>query len=177
MHGSNNYAFIDGANLHLTYENLDWKLDYQKLRIFLEKKLNVVVAYYFIGKLTENQDIYTNLESYGYTLRLKEPTFYITEEEDCPYCRKVIAPKIYKHKSDIDSFMTLQVMSDLSDFDKAVLITSDGDFDNLVKKLLLQDKLSKVFAPCKAGCSELLLSAARGRIDFVDNYRTELEKI
>jgi len=24
-----NYAFIDGINLHLTYENLDWLLDYR----------------------------------------------------------------------------------------------------------------------------------------------------
>ena len=45
-----NFAFIDGANLHFTYENLDWKLDYQKLRNYLKKKLNVSIAYYFIGK-------------------------------------------------------------------------------------------------------------------------------
>ena len=73
--------------------------------------------------------------------------------------------------------MTLQVMSDYSIFDKAVLITSDGDFNNLVKKLLQQDKLRLVFAPCKDGCSWLLKSAARGKIAFIDDYRSELEKI
>jgi uncharacterized LabA/DUF88 family protein len=172
----NNFAFIDGMNLHLTYEYLDWKLDYQKLRNYLKKKLDVGVAYYFIGKTKESKDISKTLESYDYTVKLKEPSPYTTEEEDCPYCRKVIAPEILRYKSDCDSFMTLQVMSDFSIYDKAVLITSDGDFDNLVKKLLLQDKLRMVFAPCKEGCSWLLKSAARGRIAFIDDYRDELEK-
>jgi len=176
-HGPNNFAFIDGANLHLTYEYLDWKLDYQKLRNYLSKKLGVVVAYYFIGNIKENKDIYTTLETYDYTLKLKNPSPYTTEEEKCPYCRKLITPKILRYKSDCDSFLTLQVLSDFSIYDKAVLITSDGDFDNLVTKLLLQDKLHMVFAPCKDGCSWLLRSAARGRIAYIDDYRTELEKI
>ncbi len=172
----NNFAFIDGANLHITYQYLEWKLDYQKLRDYLRKKLNVGVAYYFIGDIKEFEDIYTTLESYDYTVKLKKPSPYTTEEEYCPYCNKVIAPEMLRYKSDCDSFLTLQVMSDFSIYDKAVLITSDGDFDNLVKRLLLQDKLRMVFAPCKDGCSWLLKSAARGRIAFIDDYKDELEK-
>ena len=38
MHGPNNFAFIDGANLHFTYENLDWELDYAKLRNYLNEQ-------------------------------------------------------------------------------------------------------------------------------------------
>jgi hypothetical protein len=33
-----------------------------------------------------------------------------------------------------------------------------------------------VFAPCKDGCSGLLMSAARGKIAFIDDFRSELEK-
>jgi len=174
---SSNFAYIDGANLHLTYEYLDWKLDYAKLRKYLAKKLDVDYAYYFIGGTTESSEICKNLESYGYTVKLKKPSLYLTEEEDCPYCKKVIAPEMSRHKSDCDSFVTQQVMSDLSLCDKAVLITSDGDFDNLVEMLLRKDKLKMVFAPCKDGCSGLLISAARGRIAFIDDFRSELEKI
>lgn len=171
-----NFAFIDGANLHFTYENLDWKLDYQKLRNYLGKKLDVSVAYYFIGKIKEYEDIYTTLETYGYVIKLKDPSPYISEEEYCPYCNKVIAPELRRYKSDCDSFITLQIMLDSHIYDKAIIITSDGDFDNLVKRLLLQDKLRMVFAPCREGCSWLLRSAARGRIAFIDDYRQELEK-
>ena len=172
----NNYAYIDGANLHYTYENIEWNLDYKKLLTYLQKKLGVGVAHYFIGKTPNNEDIYNKLGSHGYNIKLKEPSPYDTKEEMCPYCNKVIKPSEKRYKADVDSFITLQVMSDIRDFDKAVLITSDGDYDELVKRLMNQDKLKMVFAPCKEGCSWLLKSVTRGRIDFIDNYRSELEK-
>ena len=172
----NNYAYIDGANLHITYGYLDWKLDYDKLLNYLRKRLNVGVAYYFIGNTPDNQDLYTNLDSFGYTVRLKEPSPFITAEEVCPDCGKILTPARQRYKADVDSYLTMQVMSDINDFDKAVLISSDGDYDNLVKRLINQDKLRLVFAPCKAGCSWLLKSAAKGRIAFIDDYKNELEK-
>jgi len=177
MHGPNNFAFIDGANLHFTYENLGWELDYAKLRNYLRKKFNVTIAHYFLGKTKENSDLYKTLESYGYNLKLKNPSQYTTEEEDCPHCHKVIAPELIRNKSDCDSFMTLEVISNLSIYDRAVIITSDGDFDELIKELVLKDKLKLVFAPCREGCSGLLKSAARGRIAYIDDYRAELEKL
>ena len=140
MHGENNFAFIDGANLHYTYEYIDWELDYAKLLTYLKKKLNVAFAFYFLGKTSGNKKLYDDLESYGYDVKLKYPTTYMTEEEDCPYCYKVIAPEITRYKSDCDSFMTLEVISNLSSYDRAVIVTSDGDFDELVKELLRKNK-------------------------------------
>jgi uncharacterized LabA/DUF88 family protein len=177
MRGPNNFAFIDGTNLHFTYENLDWELDYAKLRDLLRKKFNVTIAYYFLGKTEENLDLYEKLESYGYNLKLKNPSPYTIEEERCPYCHKVIAPELNRNKADCDSFMTLTVVSNLHLYDKAVLVTSDGDFDELVKMLLRQDKLRMVFAPCRDGCSKLLKNAAVDKIAFIDDYRPVLEKI
>ena len=172
-----NFAYIDGANLHITYENLEWKIDYQKLLNFLRNKFNVTVFYYFIGKTPESNHICQNLDKYGYTIKLKTPSPYTTEEEDCPYCRKVIAPELDKNKADVDSFMTLTVMSDLNIFNKCILITSDGDFDELVKMLLRIDKLRMVFAPCRKGCSKLLRKVATDKIAYLDNYRNDLELI
>jgi uncharacterized LabA/DUF88 family protein len=101
----------------------------------------------------------------------------MTEEEYCPHCKKLIKPAMQRYKSDCDSFITLQIMLDTHIYDKAVLITSDGDFDNLVKWLLLKDKLKLIFAPCRNGCSWLLKSAGKGKIGFIDDHRDELEKI
>ena len=173
----NNYAYIDGANLHYTYENLDWKIDYQKLLNYLKTRYGIIVAYYFIGKTPTNQAIYEKLNAYGYNIKLKDPSPYDTEEEVCPHCGEVVTPSEKRYKADIDSYLTMQVMTDINDFSKAVIITSDGDYDNLVKRLLQQDKLRIVFAPCKDGCSWLLKSVARGRIAFIDDFRDELEKI
>ena len=176
MHGANNFAFIDGANLHYTYENLDWQIDYSKLILLLKAKHNVTFTYYFLGNINENSHLYRELESDGYYLKLKAPTRYTTEEEHCPYCLKSIAPELVRYKSDCDSFMTLEIISNMSSYDKAVVITSDGDFDELIKELVRKEKLRLLFAPCKDGCSGLLTSAARGRIAFMDDFRTELEK-
>jgi len=173
----NNYAFIDGANLHFTYENLDWKIDYQKLLNFLRVKFGVNVAYYFIGDTNDYSEIHRKLDSYGYAIKLKDPSPYKTEEEICPYCKKMLVPVLNKNKADVDSFMTLTLLSDLEYFDKAILITSDGDFDELVKKLIRLDKLRMVLAPCRKGSSKLLRKAAFDKIAFIDEYKSDLEKI
>ena len=177
MHGNKNYAFIDGANLHFTYENFDWKLDYNKLLIHLRSKFDVSVAYYFIGETKETADIREKLDSYGYTVKLKAPSPYESKAEYCPYCTKVIVPELHKNKADVDSFLTLTAMTDLDFFNKAVLITSDGDFDELVKRLVREEKLRIVFAPCRNGCSKLLKKVAIDKIAFIDDFRDALEKI
>lgn len=173
----NNYAYIDGANLHYTYENIEWDVDYEKLLVYLRKRLNVDVAYYFIGETDTNKDLYTKLDSYGYTLRLKEASPYITADDICPSCNKVIRPAMQRYKADVDSYLTMQLMLDINIFNKAVIISSDGDYDELIKRLIHQDKLRLLLAPCKLGCSWLLKSRARGRIAFIDDYKNELEKL
>lgn len=172
-----NYAFIDGINLHLTYEYLGWKLDYRKLRIYLRKRHNVTTAYYFIGHLEENNDIYKELEAYGYSLKFREVSKNRVDAVVCPHCHKIVEPEKDKVKCDCDADLVLQAMDDISKYDKAILISSDGDFDNLVKKLLHVGKMKLVLAPCKEGCSKLLKRASQGRIDFLDNHRDKLEKI
>lgn len=172
-----NYAYIDGANLHFTYENIDWNVDYQKLLNYLRKRLNVDIAYYFIGNTPDNEVLYRKLDSYGYTVKLKKPSVFVTADEECPHCGYIITPSMQRYKSDVDSYLTMQVMSDIDSFDKAVVISSDGDYDELVKRLINKDKLRLVFAPCKAGCSWLLKSVTRGNIAFIDDYKDELEKV
>ena len=68
-------------------------------------------------------------------------------------------------------------MADMDTFTKAVIITSDGDFDELVKMLIRQNKLRMVFAPCRDGCSKLLRRVAVDKIAFVDDFKQDLEKI
>ncbi len=141
----------------------------------MRKRHDVGIAHYFLGD-TASKTIYANLDSYGFNVRLKKPAKYREEEVVCPECDHTITPAREGYKADVDSYLTLQVMTDMDSFGKAVLITSDGDYDELVKRLLNQDKLKVVFAPCKEGCSGLLVSAARGRIAFLDEFRGELEK-
>ena len=106
-----NYAFIDGNNLHLTMKYLGWELDYGKFRVYLSEKYGVAKAYYFIGYVAENADLYMALQSYGYVVVFK-PTLRINGEV----------------KGNCDAELVLQAMIDLHAYQKAVIVTSDGDF-------------------------------------------------
>jgi len=155
----NNYAFIDGNNLHLTMVNLGWALDYRRFRVYLRDKYHITEAYYFIGKVLGNEHLYSNLESYGYNLIFK-PTLRIPGKG---------------YKGNCDAELVLEVMKRLDEYDKAVIITSDGDFSCLAEYLLQVAKLERVLAPSRNGCSVLLRKAAGVRVDYFDNLRRKLE--
>lgn len=155
----NNYAFIDGTNLHLTYEHLAWKIDYGKFYIYLKDKYFISKAFYFLGRIHNNHYVAIDLEHQGYTVISK----------------KVIYRRDGKPKGNCDAELVLHAMIEKPNFDRAVIVTSDGDFSCLVEHLLSCDKLYRVLAPCLAGCSSLLKQAAGIKIDFLDNVRKKLE--
>ena len=155
-----NYAFIDGNNLHLTMVNLGWDLGYKKFRVYLSERYGVKVAYYFIGYVSENSDLYDRLTSCGYDLIYKKP---------------VLRLKDGSVKGNVDAELVLQAMIDYDNYEKAVIVTSDGDFSCLVKYLKQKGKLGRVLAPCGQGCSWSLKKAAGSQIAFIDNLRGRLE--
>lgn len=155
----NNYAFIDSNNLNLGIQSLGWKLDFRKLRIYLKEKYNVSTAYLFIGYVAINQDLYSSLQKTGFVLVFK-PT---------------LPDKDGKVKGNIDANLVLQAMIDYKNYDKAVIITSDGDFYCLVKYLYENNKLKTVVSPYTKTCSVLLKKSAKEKIVFMDNLRKKLE--
>lgn len=66
-------------------------------------------------------------------------------------------------------------MVDYNKYDKAVVITSDGDFYCLVNYLYDNNKLEIVISPNKRKCSILLRKSAKEKIDFIDNLKQKLE--
>ncbi len=154
-----NYAFIDGTNLHLTMVNVGWALDYRRFRVYLKDKYHITEAYYFIGKVIGNEKLYSNLESYEYNIVFK-PTLRIPGKG---------------YKGNCDAELVLEAMKRLDDYDKAVIVTSDGDFGCLVEHLLSIGKLERVLAPCRDGCSKLLRKAAGVKMDYFDNLKEKLE--
>ena len=154
-----NYAFIDGQNLNLSIRELGWSLDFKRFRAYLSEKYGIGKAYYFIGYVAGNGDLYTSLQSYGYVLIFK-PT---------------LKTKDGKVKGNCDAELVLQAMTDLNEYQKAVIVTSDGDFACLVKYLQRKGKLQCVLAPSRDSCSHLLKNAAQKQITFMDNLRGKLE--
>jgi uncharacterized LabA/DUF88 family protein len=139
-----NYAFIDGQNLNLGIQHMDWNLDFKKFRFYLKEKYQVGVAYYFIGYIDGNSDLYRSLQMAGYILVFK-PTL-------------VTASGIVKGNCDAE--LVLQAMIDLNEYDKAIIVTGDGDFCCLVKHLRKINKFKILMAPNSSRCSHLLNIAA-----------------
>lgn len=154
-----NYAFIDSQNLNLGIKSLGWKLDYKRFRIYLKEKYHVKVAYLFIGYIPENQDLYSSLQGSGYVLIFK-PT--LPDENG-------------EVKGNVDADLVLQAMIDYQKYDKAVIITSDGDFYSLVRYLYKQNKLRLVMSPYIKTCSVLLKKTAKEKIVFMNNLKKKLE--
>ena len=154
-----NYAFIDGNNLHLTMVNIGWTLDYRRFRVYLSEHYGVGKAYYFMGYMPENTPIYTFLQSVGYVIIFKP----------------ILRTPDGKVKGNCDAELVLQAMIDLDSYEKAIIVSSDGDFYCLVDYLRGKGKLECVLAPCKAGCSHLLDIASKGQVAYLDNLRGKLE--
>lgn len=156
-----NYAFIDSQNLNLGIQELGWKLNFKRFRVYLKEKYKIQKAYLFIGYLPENQDLYRSLQESGYVLVFKP----------------VLKPKDdnVKPKGNCDAEVVLQTMIDYKNYDKAVIVTSDGDFYCLVNYLYGKGKLRIVISPNRKKCSVLLRKAAREKIIFIDNLKKKLE--
>lgn len=137
----NNFAYIDGANLHKGVKELGWKLNYQRFRIWLKEKYGITRAYMFLGLVPKHKDLYTNLQEAGFTLVFKETTY--DSDGDV--------------KGNCDADLVLKAAIDYfeKNFNKAVLVSSDGDYACLVKFLKEKDVLRSLVSPSNK-CSFLL---------------------
>jgi uncharacterized LabA/DUF88 family protein len=156
-----NYAFIDGTNLHQTMKKVGWELDYRRFRVYLSEHYGVSKAYYFIGYMPENTSLYTFLQSVGYVLVFKP----------------ILKTPGGKIKGNCDAELVLQAMIDLNDYEKAILVSSDGDFSCLVDYLRKKGKLECVLSPRRELCSQLLRIAAKDRIHFIDDLKVKVKYI
>ncbi|HCC67986.1 TPA: hypothetical protein DEP90_02115 [Patescibacteria group bacterium] len=131
-----NYAFIDSQNLNLGVKSMGWDLDFKKFRIYLRNKYNVTQALLFIGHVTGNEKLYTTLQRYGYILVFK-PTLEFKQNG------KV------KIKGNVDAELVLHSMIEINNYDKAIIVSGDGDFHCLIEYLDEVNKLGRILVPNK----------------------------
>lgn len=157
-HHSRTYAFIDAQNLNLGVQSMGWKLDWQRLRVYLAHKYRVDKAFLFIGYIPENQRLYSALQQAGFVLIFK-----------------TVLASGGKVKGNVDAELVLHAMIEYSNYEMAVMVTSDGDFACLVDYLQAKKKLAKVISPSSERCSVLLRRAAKDRMAYLADLRAKLE--
>jgi uncharacterized LabA/DUF88 family protein len=168
------YAFIDSQNLNVTTQKLGWKMDWRKFREHLTEKYGVTKALMFIGYVPEFEDMYVQLHDTGYAVVLK-PTFDMTrprpEVSEKPD-EKTEKQEDKKTKGNIDADLVLWAMKEIKNYDKAVIVSGDGDFYSLVEYLEQEGKLLKLLAP--SGHYSGLYNAYDKYVDRIDQSRKEL---
>jgi hypothetical protein len=70
----------------------------------------------------------------------------------------------------------LHTILEKDSYEKAVIITSDGDFYSLVRYLYKNDKFAMVLSPYVKTCSKLLKMEAKEKINYIDNLKRKIGK-
>ena len=91
----------------------------------------------------------------------------------------VFKPVIQNHygkiKGNIDAELVMHTMKELSKFDKAIIVSGDGDFYCLIEYLEEIHKLKAILIPNKKSCSTLLKHFRKYQ-DYLEDMRMELKK-
>lgn len=172
------HAFIDSQNLNIGVQKSGWKMDWRKFRKFLGDKYGVSKAYMFIGYVPENEDLYEQMHQAGYAVVLK-PTFDLTrpqpdmmETKKEETSQKGEAEDKKPIKGNIDAELVLWAMKEMSNYEKAIIVSGDGDFYCLVEYLDQKGRLLNLFAPSQHYSN--LYNRYEKYIVRLDQYRREL---
>ena len=156
------HAFIDAQNVVQATRRLGWDFDLVKLRKYLSDKHGVTEAFYFIGFVQRNQRLYSAIQQAGFVLQFKEVA---------------ARPTGVEIKGNVDANLTLHAATTIDDYDKAVLVSADGDFSPLVQFWQSRDKFKCVLSPDEpAQTSRFLKRDASGNISFMPSMRAKLER-
>ncbi len=170
------YAFIDSQNLNLGIQRVGWKMDWRKFRQYLADQHGVTHAYMFIGYMSENENLYEYMHELGFLVVLK-PTVDISNQanqqdalEQQPKKENGDPKPIIK--GNVDAELVLYAMKEINNYEKAVIVSGDGDFFSLIEYLEQQGKLSHVLTPNWQYSS--LLKVFEDKIIRLDQLRKQL---
>ncbi|MFH1253436.1 MAG: NYN domain-containing protein [Candidatus Uhrbacteria bacterium] len=157
----NNFAYIDGNNLYRGVKNSGWAVDMLRFRKWLSDKFGVTRAYYFIGLISKETYLYTNLQEAGFTLVFKE----------------IIYDDSGKPKGNCDADLVLRSVIDVfeNNCQKQILVTSDGDYAGLVKFLKEKNKLEVILSPNESRRCSVLLKRTNSPIVYLNGIRRKIE--
>ncbi|MCL5985957.1 MAG: NYN domain-containing protein [Actinobacteria bacterium] len=127
----------------MSTQDCGWKLDFGRFYVYLKDKYKVSKTFLFIGYVADNEALYTFLRKAGYIVVFKPTLEY----------RK--RGKLYT-KGNVDAELVLHAMIEYSNYDKAIIISGDGDFHCLVEYLEKQGKLLHIMIPNSGKYSALL---------------------
>jgi uncharacterized LabA/DUF88 family protein len=135
-----NYAFIDAQNLNRGTQHVGFKMNWKKFREYLKEKHNVEKAFMFIGYVPDNENLYNQMKEAGYTVVLKPTVDMLMSEEE-------LADEKHVTKGNVDADLVMYIMKELPNYQKALLVSGDGDFYSVIEYLKEKQKLGNILVP------------------------------
>jgi uncharacterized LabA/DUF88 family protein len=168
MTGPRISVFIDGANFfYMQKDRLHWWIDPKKLLNWIRKRGDVVDAYYYVGvdaNADPQQDNFLKALTYmGYCLVTKElKTVTLPDGTD-------------KRKANLDIEIVLDMFNTIDQYDTAVLLSGDADFERPLQLLRARGKKFLVMSTQGFVAREIRAVAGMHFMDFQE-IREHVEK-
>jgi uncharacterized LabA/DUF88 family protein len=155
-------VFVDGANFfYMQKRDLGHFLDPKKLLTYIKQFGDISDAYYYIGQdaLPEAaQQVYLDaLPRMGYSVVTKPIKTIFDPETGAT-----------RKKANLDIEIVLDMFNTIDNYDMAILVSGDGDFERAMQLLKSRGKQFKVMSTARFVASELRKVAGMHYIDFTD---------
>lgn len=146
------YAFIDASNIIYGARDQGWKIDLKKLLLYLKQKFSASKSFFYYGKdskSAQKEAFLRKLKKFGYTLRVKEIKRYGR-----------------KSKANCDVDLTRDMLLKMKEYQRALVLTGDGDFAPLLKYLISKKRRIIIISSPKSTAREIRQIAGDEHIDF-----------
>ena len=159
-------VFVDGSNCYYTHRKLGWNMDAEKLLEFCEDFGIITEATYY-GALTADisqRNFYNRLAYIGYSLITKP-------------LKSIYDPATGNHfqKANLDVEIVLDMFNTIDNYDVAVLVSGDGDFERALQYLKSRGKEVKVISTRGSVAIELVYATGINYIDLT-TIRDRIER-
>jgi uncharacterized LabA/DUF88 family protein len=162
--------FVDGANMFYTQKKgLGWFFDPAKLLKVLKGNDELTDAYWFMGIKqppdARDENFIRFLAYAGYVVRTKAlKTFYDTDSGDST------------QKANLDIEIVMDMFNTVENYDKAILLSGDGDFERALELLRSRGKEICVVSTQNWIAAELRMAVGSHFLDLQD-LRDKIERI
>ena len=154
-------VFIDAANIFYSQKNLNWQIDFLRLKKYLEKETDIWKIFFYSsyqpGK-TKEVKFFNFLRMNGYIIKSKKLKYIKTSKSDG------------YHKGNLDVELTVDAVHNKDKYKSFLLFSGDGDFSPLIKYLKSHKKRCYVFAFKKSVSIDLINVARIINIKQLKNF-------
>lgn len=161
-------VFVDGENAYYAQRSLGWFFDPRKLLEYFSQGAAIGDAFWYASQKMppdpREQRFYGYLNHAGYTVRVKT----------IKYFRDEISGELTR-KANLDLEMAIDLFTTIAQYDTAVLVTGDGDFERAVELLRSYGKRVIVASTQETVARELRNAAGKHFFDLAE-IRSSIER-